>query len=155
MISKAMRFVNLVLAGSLAGNEFGTKVALHPALEELSTPERIRAEQAVTRRYGAIMPWWMPSTVASCVAALALSRGSRGFFPTLAGTACFVGMLLSTLLGNVPINRRTLEIDPDEDEEGFVELRERWDRLHTLRVLLTVAGFGLLVAGALRETERR
>ena len=49
MISKAMRFVNLVLAGSLAGNEFGTKVALHPALEELSTPERIRAEQAVTR----------------------------------------------------------------------------------------------------------
>src|SRR5829696_748458 len=112
MISKAVRFVNLVLAGLLAGNEFGTKMALHPALEELSTPERIRAEQAVTRRYGAILPLWMSSTVASCVAALALSRGSRGFLPTLAGTACFAAMLLSTLLGNVPINKRTLEIDP-------------------------------------------
>ena len=155
MISKAVRFVNLVLAGLLTGNELGTKVALHPALERLSTPERIRAEQAVTRRYGAIMPLWMSSTVASCVAALALSRGSRGFLPTLAGTTCFVGMLLSTLLGNVPINRRTLELDPDEDGEEFLELRERWDRLHTLRVVLTVAGFGLLVAGALRETKRR
>ena len=154
MIAKAVRFANLVLAGLLAGNEFGTKVAMHPALEELSTPERIRAEQAVTRRYGAIMPLWMLSTVGSSVAALALSRGSRGFLPTLAGTACFVGMLLSTLLGNVPINRRTLEIDPDEDEEEFVELRERWDRLHTLRVVLTVAGFGLLIAGAPREGGR-
>jgi hypothetical protein len=154
MISKAVRFVNLVLAGMLVGNEFGTKVALHPALEELSTPERIRAEQAVTRRYGAIMPLWMSSTVASCVAALALSRGSQGFFPTLAGTACFAGMLLSTLLGNVPLNKRTLEIDPDENGEEFARLRERWDRLHTLRVVLTVAGFGLLIAGAPREGGR-
>ena len=154
MISKALRFVNLVLAGLLAGNEFGTKVALHPALEELSTPERIRAEQAVTRRYGAIMPFWMSSTVASCVATMALSRGSRSFLPTLAGAACFAGMLLSTLLGNVPINKRTLEIDPDEEGDEFTELRKRWDRLHTLRVVLTVAGLGLLVAGVLREDGR-
>jgi uncharacterized membrane protein len=153
MISKAVRFVNLILAGLLAGNEFGTKVALHPALEELSTPERIRAEQAVTRRYGAIMPLWMSSTVASCAAA-ALPRGFRSSLPTLVGAACFAGMLLSTLLGNVPINKRTLEIDPDEDGEEFARLRKRWDRLHTLRVVLTVAGFGLLVAGALREAGR-
>jgi hypothetical protein len=32
MMLKAARFVNLVLAGLLAGNEFGTKVALHPSL---------------------------------------------------------------------------------------------------------------------------
>lgn len=63
-------------------------------------------------------------------------------------------MLLSTLLGNVPINKRTLGIDPDQDGEEFVKLRERWDRLHTLRVVLTVAGLGLLVAGALREDGR-
>jgi len=27
------RFVNLVLAGLLAGNEFGTRVAIHPSLD--------------------------------------------------------------------------------------------------------------------------
>jgi hypothetical protein len=29
---KVARFVDLVLAGLLAGNEFGTKVAIHPSL---------------------------------------------------------------------------------------------------------------------------
>ena len=29
---KVARFVNLILAGLLVGNEFGTKVAIHPSL---------------------------------------------------------------------------------------------------------------------------
>ena len=33
MMLKVARFVNLVLAGLLVGNEFGTKVAIHPSLE--------------------------------------------------------------------------------------------------------------------------
>ena len=53
------RFVNLVLAGLLARNELGTKMAIHPSLERLGTRERIRAEQEVTRRCAAIMPFWM------------------------------------------------------------------------------------------------
>ena len=32
MMVKVARFVNLVLAGLLAGNEFGSWVALHPLL---------------------------------------------------------------------------------------------------------------------------
>ena len=153
MIAKAARLVNLVLAGLLAGNELGTKVALHPSLEKLGAPERIRAEQEVTRRYAAIMPFWMSSTVVSCLPALAFSRGSRRFLPTLLGTACFVGMLLSTLLGNVPINNRVLEMDPDGDAEEFAGLRERWDRLHTRRVVLNVAGLAFLCLGALAGRE--
>ncbi len=41
-------------------------------LERLSTPERIRAEQEVTRRYGAIMPFWMSWVIVSCLPVLAL-----------------------------------------------------------------------------------
>ena len=149
MALKAARFANLMLAGLLAGNELGTWAAVHPALGELSPPERVRAEQELTRRFAAIMPAWMGAAVASSLATLALSRGSSGFRPTFVGAACFVAMLLSTRLGNVPINDRTLEIDPERDQEEFAELRERWQRLHTLRVALTVAGLGSLLAGAL------
>jgi Domain of unknown function (DUF1772) len=143
------RFVNLVLAGLLAGNELGTKVAIHPSLERLGTRERLRAEQEVTRRYATIMPFWMSSVIVSCLPVLALSRGTSALRPALAGTACFVGMLVSTLIGNVPINNRVLEMSPETGGEEFVELRRRWDRLHTLRVALNVAGLGLLCAGAL------
>jgi len=154
MLSKIVRFANLVLAGMLAGNEFGTWAAVHPALGDLGQAERIRAEQEVTRRYAAIMPAWMGSTVVSCVLALLFSRGTAGFRGTFFGTACYVGMLASTRIGNVPINNRVLEMDPERDREEFARLRERWDRLHTLRVALNAAGLGFLVAGALAEEDR-
>ena len=57
-------------------------------------------------------------------------------------------MLASTRLGNVPINARTPELTEDALEE-FGRLRDRWDRLHTLRVALTTAGFAALSSGAL------
>ena len=147
---KAARFVNLVLAGLLAGNEFGTKAAVHPALERLGPPERVRAEQEVTPRYAAIMPFWMSSVIVSCLPVLALSRKTSAFLPTLVATACFVAMLASTLIGNVPINDRVLELSPETDVQEFAKLRERWDRLHTLRVALNVAGLAFLCVGALR-----
>jgi hypothetical protein len=153
-VSNIARSANLVLAGMLAGNEFGTWAAVHPSIGKLGPEERIRAEQEITRRYAAIMPAWMGSTVVSCVLALLLSRGSAGFRGTLLGAACFVAMLLSTRIGNVPINNRVLEMDPERDQEEFARLRERWDRLHTLRVALNVAGLASLVAGALAEDER-
>src|SRR5215212_11272374 len=148
-----VRSVNLVLAGMLAGNEFGTWAAIHPALGKLDPAERIRAEQEVTRRYAAIMPGWMGSTVVSCVLALLSSRGTAGFRNTLLGTVCFVGMLASTRIGNVPINNRVLEMEPEKDQEEFAALRRRWDMLHTLRVALNVAGHGFLIAGALSKDE--
>lgn len=144
MMYMTVRFMNLVLAG----NEFGTWAAVHPSLGKMSPPERIRAEQELTRRFGGIMPVWMGSTVVSCVLALLISRGSAGFRGTLLGTACFAGMLASTRIGNVPINDR---VDPEKDQE---ELRRRWDRLHTLRVVLNVVGLGFLVSGALAEDRR-
>ncbi|MEJ7816204.1 MAG: DUF1772 domain-containing protein [Rubrobacter sp.] len=149
-----VRSVNLVLAGMLAGNEFGTWAAVHPSLGKLGPAERIRAEQEITRRYAAIMPGWMGSTVVSCVLAVLFSRGGAGSGSTLLGAACFVGMLASTRIGNVPINNRVLEMDPERDQEEFANLRRRWDKLHTLRVALNVAGLGFLIAGALSEDER-
>jgi len=154
MSSRFVRFTNLVLAGMLAGNEFGTWAAVDPALGKLGPAERIRAEQEITRRFAAIMPAWMGSTVVSSVLALLFSRGTTGVRSTLFGTACFVGMLASTRIGNVPINNRVLEMDPERDQEVFARLRERWDRLHALRVALNVAGLASLVAGALAQERR-
>lgn len=108
----------------------------------------------MTRRYSAIMPFWMSSVIVSCLPVVALSRKGPGFLPALAGTACFLGMLASTITGNVPINNRVLEISPETDQEEFAKLRERWDRLHTLRVVLNVAGLAFLCLGALRGVER-
>ena len=158
MFLKIARFVNLLLAALLVGNEFGTWAVVHRSLWTMPTPEHIRAEQALTRRFASIMPLWMPSVLVSCLTVLALSRGRQpsAFRLTLAGTFCFVAMLISTLRGNVPINNRTLELSPEETPpEEWRELRERWERLHALRVLLNVTGLSLLYLGALGENDLR
>ncbi|HZH04034.1 MAG TPA: DUF1772 domain-containing protein, partial [Myxococcaceae bacterium] len=76
-----------------------------------------------------------------------------GFRSTLFGALCFAAMLASTRLGNVPINNRTLELTEDEIED-FERLRDRWGRLHTLRIALTMAGLAALVSGALAGGKR-
>jgi uncharacterized membrane protein len=156
MALKVARFVNLILAGMLTGNEFGGRVAVHPALSNLPTRAHIQAEQAVYRRYGAIMPFFMTSTIVSAIPVLYLTqdRRSTAFRFTFAGMMCFAAMLLVTLTGNVPINRRLLELPAQEESyEEFAELRKRWDRLHTVRNLLNISGLIFSCLGALSQTE--
>jgi uncharacterized membrane protein len=155
---KVARFVNLVLAGMLTGNEFGSWVTVHPALSGLPPQAHMQGEQAVTRRYGRIMPVFMTATIASFFPVLALAR-DRGSWPlrfSFAGMLCYVAMLAITLTRNVPINRRLLALLPDStSREEFLELRARWDRLHTARNLLNMAGFALAVLGALSPPQPR
>ncbi len=152
MTLKAARFVNLFLAGALTGNEFGSWAALHPALRELPHQAHVRSDQAITRRYGKMMSALMTGAVISFVPVLSLvsDRRSLSFLFSLAGMVCYAVMLAITLTGNIPINRRTLELDPSTTtREEFLELRARWDRLHTARNALNLTGFGLAILGTL------
>jgi uncharacterized membrane protein len=152
MTLRAARFVNVLLTGVLTGNEFGSWAALHPALRELPHQAHVRSEQAVTRRFGKMMPALMTGALVSFVPVLSLvsDRRSSSFLLGLAGMVCYATMLAITLTGNVPINRRTLELDPDTTpREEFLELRARWDRLHTVRNVMNLAGFGLAILGVL------
>ncbi len=141
--------VNVSLAGMLTGNELGTWAAVHPALGTIPTRSAIAAEQAVTRRYGKLMPGVVSATVASAVPVLALLDDAPGAFRlTLAGTAAFGLMLAVTLVGNRPINEEVLRFSAEEPVETWRALRRRWDRLHRIRVALDVVGLSCLVAAA-------
>jgi uncharacterized membrane protein len=155
MALKIVRLLNLILAGTLTGNELGGLVAVHPALGNLPAEEHLRAEQEVYRRYGRIMPFFMTATVASAIPVLSAikDRGSAEFRLTLAGMLCFAAMLTVTLIGNVPINKRILELPAREESyEEFLVLRRRWDRLHAVRNFLNVVGLVLSCLGTLSPT---
>src|SRR3712207_8819856 len=89
------RFINLLMASALFGNEFGTWAAVHPALATLPGAEHLRAEQAILRGYAQLMPGMMVGSILSCLPVLALIRDRRSpaFRCTLAGMACFPTML--------------------------------------------------------------
>ena len=156
MALKAMRFLNLLLAGVLTGNEFGGFVGFHPALYELPTEAHARAERAITSRFGKLMPPFMTSAIVSFVPILSLDKNRRSpsFVLTLVGMLCYVAMLAVTFAGNMPINRQVLELDPATvSREEFIELRRRWDRFHATRNVLNLLGFVSALSGALSESR--
>jgi hypothetical protein len=153
--SRAARTCNLFLAGVLTGNEFGGFVGFHPALYRLPTEAHASAEQEITARFGKIMPPFMIAAIVSFVPALTLTRDGRSFRLTLAGMLCYVAMLAVTFAGNMPANRRTLDLDPKiVPKDVFLALRRRWDGFHALRNLLNAVGLLFTILGALSEAER-
>jgi uncharacterized membrane protein len=156
MALKAARFANLFLTGVLTGNEFGSWTVLHPALHELPHQAHVRSEQAVTRLYGKMMPALMTGALLSFVPVLSLTsdRRSLSFRFGLVGMLCYATMLAITLVGNIPINRRTLELEPDTaSREEFLRLRARWERLHAARNVLNLCGFSLTILGVLASSR--
>ncbi len=155
MVWNIARFVNLVLAGMLTGNEFGSWVTVHPAFDTLPTPAHVRAEQAVTQRYGRIMPVFMSATIASFLPVLALSpdRRAASFRLRLAGLLCYGVMLAITLSGTLPLNNRLLALSPDAPPDEFLAVRARWTRLHTARNLLNLTGLACTVGATLAERQ--
>ena len=82
--------------------------------------------------------------------ALEPERTSRRSLLTAAGFGCYAAMLAVTLTRNVPLNNRLLEQTPqDAPNEEFLALRARWDRLHTIRNVLNVAGLTATALAAL------
>jgi hypothetical protein len=155
MISRAVRICNLFLAGALTGNEFGGLVGFHPALYRLPTEAHASAEREITLRLGQIMPSFMVATILSFAPALSMTRDRRSFRFTLAGMICYVSMLAVTFAGNMPANRRTLDLDPRTvPRDEFFALRRRWDGFHAVRNLLNAAGFVFAILGALSEAGR-
>ena len=156
MALKTARFLNLLLAGVLTGNEFGGLVGFHPALYELPTEAHARAERAITSRFGKIMPPFMTAAILSFVPVLSLARNRRSisYFFTLMGMLCYTSMLAVTFVGNMPVNRRMLEMDPEAaSSEELMELGRRWDRFHAARNVLNFFGVASALVGALSECE--
>jgi hypothetical protein len=135
------RLAHLLSAAILTGNELGTLTVVHPAIARLPLRERVRGEQALTRRYGSVMPWVVTITVASGLAA-ARDRLNRGV--ALGGAGCFATTLGVTLAGNVPLNVRVMGFDERGDADEWRALRRRWDRLHM--ALAALGGAGLVCA---------
>ena len=156
MALKAARFSNLFLAGVLTGNEFGGLVGFHPALYRLPTEAHASAEQEITARFGKNMPPFIVATIVSFVPALSLTRDRRSFRFALAGMLCYLVMLAVTFAGNMPINRRMLELDPTTvSRDELLTLRRRWDRFHAVRNVLNATGFVFTILGTLSDAEAR
>lgn len=141
--------VNLSLAGTLTGNELCTWAFVHRANKRLPMEHEMAVEKRLTQLLVAPMAVWMMSTVATGIWA-ASSASPRARPLAWAGTGCYAAMVAVTLAGNMPLNAATLRATTAMDHQLWSDIRKRWNRFHTGRNLLNVAGLTLLALGATR-----
>lgn len=141
--------IAVLLAGLLAGSELTSWGIVHPTLWKLDHRAQVRAEKLTYRRFASIDPFLMTATVVACFVTAGTLDG-RSATLALIGGGCFAVMLAITLIGNMPLNLRVFRWDEEHgDPAEWRQIRRRWDRLHTARVLLDSAGFILIVLAAL------
>jgi len=68
------------------------------------------------------------------------------FLLSVVGLVLVIGDMVVTLKGNVPINRIIQTWRADAPPAQWSELRDRWERLHTIRTALIVSGFAFFAA---------
>jgi uncharacterized membrane protein len=138
-------FASTVLAGSLTGMELASWAVVHPAIGRLKHLEQVHVETALYRRFAQVQAPQMAIAVTLSAATAATSNGATRRLAA-GSTGCMIAMLAVTFAGNMPINAAVLRWEESADPGRWRALRRRWDRLHTVRVLLDTTAFAMLVA---------
>jgi uncharacterized membrane protein len=131
----AIEIASLVLVGLVAGAELGSWCCVQPVVARLPYESFVAAEQGMLRTFGRIMPVLMPlSAIVAVVLAVVSASDLRAvFWLRVAAAVCITVTVMTTLLVNVPINNRTAQWQPTDDEAEWYRMRSRWHRFQGVR----------------------
>jgi ribosomal protein S10 len=144
---EVVQFVAIVLTSLSMGVHFGTWLTEAPLRETRSGALFTEVQQGRDRVAARIMPILGNAAILSVAACAFLVRAVPGAFALSLLALVFVaGDMAVTLGGNVPINKKVQSWNVAQPPPEWAELRDRWERLHTIRTTSIVSGFALLVA---------
>lgn len=153
-LESALRFIHLTSSGLLAGSlSFGGS-ALIPGWEEELPVDRKGEAVRTLKAFNAIGP----TALATSVALLVASRrgGIVRRLLDASAAASLAGVLGTTLLGTVPLNRRISEARPlDYATEVTAGPAKVWARTHGVRTVLGVTAFFCAAGASVLATRKR
>ena len=145
------RFSGLLLGALSTGVLFGTRAAVSPSVRQFTPRTYVEVQQATVGNLRPVMGAVLPGAVAANLTVLGLSarqRRSPAFALTAAGVLANLTALVLTGVFELPINARVLTWSPDDPPADWTGVRDRWERVHTLRTGAGLVGLVSLVAAA-------
>lgn len=133
----------LLVTGFVGCAEFASVSLVHPVVRRLPVDAQLVMEQGLLRTYGVVMPLGM--TAAAVLPGIIAQQSGGGWF--VAAAVVLSVALIVTVLGNVPVNIRTLRLPSGPAPQGFVPMRRRWDVYQATRGTLQLLGFVLVALG--------
>jgi uncharacterized membrane protein len=142
------RFLSAFASGIAAGTLVAVFAGIVPVLRRLPPSEALR----VKRMFDPLIDRYQPQTVVlaavSAVVILLHDLTSSETVFTVVGLAGSIGVGLTSVLVNLPINRAMAAWPPDTVPPEFEPMLARWMRFHTIRMLsgvVALAGFVLAI----------
>lgn len=145
LLLEIVRTFAVLLLGLYAGGVFFTVLA--PSLTRLPGPAYLPYWQALNTDYGRAMPMLLLTTLVALVLTCLLSfqQGLLIFSLSIAALLLTVGTIVLTVTQVEPLNQRANSWTAEHLPTDWSDVRARWWTLHTMRTMLAVVAFGLLL----------
>lgn len=139
-----IRFLNIVMAGLIAGTLVGIWIGYNP--QNLSAQTYVEHQQSVIKALNTLMPLLGLITIILTVLSAIMQRDNKTIFISLLIAAVLLIISgLVTRFGNQPINSIVMTWNKADVPSNWTELRDKWWSLHIIRALTAMAAFCLIV----------
>lgn len=146
----SIRFISLLLTALLVGTMFGIWLGFNPAA--LSAAAYVEMQQNAIRALNVPLPaLGLVCIVLTVALAILVRHDKRGRNLLLAAALCLMAAGLVTRFGNQPINAVVIAWSPQAPAANWLELRDTWWQLHSLRTLAGVAALALALLAAVLQ----
>ena len=151
MTSLIIRFIDIVMAGLIAGILFGIWLGYNPKTYSVST--YLEQQQGAIKSLNTIMPLLGLITIILTIISAFLQKDNKTIFISLVIATIFLIISgLVTKFGNQPINKIVMTWNKTEVPSNWTELRDKWWLFHILRALTAFVAFCFIVVTALRKS---
>ena len=151
MALKVWEFISILLSATTAGMFVGPWLALTRSFRTFEPEPFLAVTRRLNENMSAVMTPLMPVSLLSIVPVLVLSYGAQPalFFLNLLGLALFITALLVTMLVEVPKVLQMVSWSASALPGNWQEVRDSWVSFHIVRVVASLVGLALLLAGAI------
>lgn len=148
---KTWELISIVLSALTAGMFHGPWVALSRSMRSFTPNVFLAIVDRMNRNMAPVMTVLMPATMLSLVPVLLLSyhQRPRVFYLNATAFVLFVVALMVTVFVEVPIVEEIVTWTVSTLPENWQQLRDRWTRLHVIRVVAGLVSFVVLVIAAI------
>jgi uncharacterized membrane protein len=138
-----VRFLNIIVAGLLAGVSFGIWIGFNPS--GLSPSTFIEQQQNMLQSLRTLMVSLVVlATIITILSAYLQKHDKSAFIPLILAAVFFIACILITRFGNKPIDDMVIIWTKDALPDNWTELRDNWWSFHILRTIAEIIALFLV-----------
>jgi uncharacterized membrane protein len=146
-MEQALQLVVVFFAALATGALMVNWIGLGRAMSRLSVSSYVEFHQATNDTFDPYMPIVVVGAIFGGVALAIRSQGIHSVSGELAiaGTACYVAVLVLSVSTNVRINKQIAHWSVQSPPDNWKPIRANWVRFHILRTLFSLPGLACYV----------